>query len=201
MKNNYEVGKAILDRYGYQNVKFKTSLGLSEYCKMTKDGNAIISLRKESTKEEAIQASSHEVGHFLNNSEGISDPHKLKRWNLYMGFSFATIIISSIGLVFLSKVIVNIILLLIIMGSLFVAVKYLSMYVEDEILAEKRGLKELYDLQDRADTTYDMAKIEYLVENRIKKSIVGYVKKLKMTLTCIPLIAIIIKVILIFYYL
>ncbi|MED3554272.1 hypothetical protein [Cytobacillus praedii] len=199
MINNFEVGKAILDMHGYQNVKFITSLGLSEYCKMTKDGNATISLRKESTKDEAIHVASHEVGHFLTYTEGISDPHKLKRWNLYMGFSFATIIISSISFLFLNKVIFYIILPLLIMGSLFVALKYLSMYVEDEILAEKRGLKEMYALQEQLNTTFNMAKIESLVENNIRKNIVGFVKKFKMTLTCLPIISIIIKVILISY--
>ncbi len=56
------------------------------------------------------------------------------------------------------------------------------MYLDNELLAEKRVLKELYALQDYSNTTYDIAIIEYLVDYKIRKRMLGFIKKYIMSL-------------------
>lgn len=199
MKNNYEVGQAILDMNGYSNVQFKQCKTKveAERCKMMKDGSATIFLGKKSVAEGAIQVASHEVGHYLTYSEGITNPRKLKRWNFYMGLSFAGVICSGIAFPFIDNLI-GISVLLFIMGlSISVGVKYLTMYKEDEILAEKRGLKELYTLQNKSleEFSFDMVTIKAIVDYRIKRYIVGKVRNMKLFFVILPLVAIIIKLI------
>lgn len=195
--NNYEVAYAILEIHGYNNVEIQRAVpGKPEQCKMMKNGTGKILLGKESTAEGAIQVASHEVGHFLTYSEGTTNLFKLRRWNYYMGISFAIVILSALGFSLIDNMISNIVLFLFMLGATYVGIKYLSMYEEDELLAEKRGLKELYALQEQKNIYFDMSAVETIVAYRIKKYIVGKVKVMKLFFLTILLTAIFIKVLL-----
>lgn len=192
--NNYTTASAILEMHGCMNVVIEKAIpGMPEKCRMKKNGDCTILLGEVSSEVGEIVVASHEVGHFLTYSEGKTNPFKLKKWNLYSGVGFAALFLPAFGFITLDYMVTNILFLLLMLGSLFPLLKYWSMYQEDEVLAERRGLKELYSLQEKYNISFDMVTIESIVDFRIRRHIVGYVKFMKCLFLVTPLLSVIVK--------
>lgn len=167
-----KVIEEILNKHDFKNFKIILHRKNSK-CSYRKNNTTILKLDKKEASEESAKSiivAAHEASHALNYREGMLNLKFMELFNkLFLSFIFAFCIISPFtgwsvwwGLIFF---VFNIVSFKI----------YYKLYTHDELITEKRALKELKSIWENIHTNISFEEIEETNKIRIQEDILGQV--------------------------